>query len=89
MDDLMDLGNLAHLAEELEEEEDDEDEMRDRVWVRSWVGRRGDNVPLYTEVHWEDREKFFANFRLYPEDFDKLLARYKNDQYIIPLCLDI
>ncbi len=75
MDDLTDLANLACLAEELEDYEEEEDEKRDKVWVRSWVGRRGDNVPLYVEVESEDREKFFANFRLYPEDFDKLLAR--------------
>ncbi len=71
-DDLIYLADLAHLAEELEEEEED---VRDRVWIRDWVGRREDHVPLYSEVSAEDREKFFANFRLYPEDFEKLLSR--------------
>ena len=46
-----------------------------RLWVRDWVARRKEDVPLYKELATEDREKFFSDFRMYPESFDQLLAR--------------
>ena len=46
-----------------------------KLWLREWVNRRNDHIPLYEEISVEDREKFFMNFRLYPEHFNKLLSR--------------
>ena len=68
------LARLAFLAEELEEAE--EPQRKKRLWVKKWVGRRDVEVPLFQEISREDRAKFLTDFRLYPEDFDQLLARY-------------
>ena len=73
----LELALLARLAEEVEEEEENgEPRKKKRIWVKDWVSRRGLEVPLYREIREEDREKFKANFRISPEDFDVLLARY-------------
>jgi|FrelakmetLWP11LW_1041352.scaffolds.fasta_scaffold02406_1 hypothetical protein len=71
---LVRLARLAALAEQLEEEEENANKKR-RLWVRDWIAKRQDQVPVFKEVEVEDREKFFTNFRLFPEDFDTLLAR--------------
>lgn len=67
------LAKLAFMAEELHEAE--EPPRKKRLWVKKWVARRNDETPLFKEIRQEDREKFLTDFRLYPEDFDKLLAR--------------
>lgn len=67
------LAKLAFMAEELQEAE--ERGRKKRLWVKEWVARRDDEVPLFREIRQEDRQKFLTDFRLYPEDFDKLLAR--------------
>ena len=72
---LLKLFVLAQVADEMEKMEKQSKEKR--LWVRDWVGRRKDQVPLYAELQSEDREKFFADFRLYPEDFEQLLQRYQ------------
>ena len=66
------LARLAFLAEELEEAE--EPQRKKRLGVKKWVRRRDVEVPLIQEISQEDRAKFLINFRLYPEDFDQLLA---------------
>ena len=71
---LLKLFVLAQVADEMEKMEMQSKEKR--KWVRDWVGRRKDQVPLYAELQSEDREKFFTDFRLYPDDFEKLLHRY-------------
>ena len=71
---LYQLATVAQIAEEMEKLEK-EDQKEKRVWVRPWISRRQKEVPLFTEVETEDREKFFADFRLYPEEFDNLLHR--------------
>ena len=77
------LARLAFLAEELEEAE--EPQRKKRLWVKKWVSRRDVEVPIFKEIQVEDRAKFLADFRLYPEDFDKLLARYQPLKKIIYL----
>ena len=67
------LARLAFLAEELEEAE--EPQRKKRLGVKKWVRRRDVEVPLIQEISQEERAKFLTNFRLYPEDFDQLLAR--------------
>ena len=74
LDNLFQLAVLANFAENLEGEEEEETKQR-RVWVKDWIGRRQQRVPLFNELECEDREKFFADFRLYPEDFNQLLSR--------------
>ena len=71
---LVKLARLAALAEQLEEEEENTNNKR-RLWVRDWIAKRQDQVPVFKEVEVEDRVKFFTNFRLFPEDFDTLLTR--------------
>ena len=66
------LGQLASLAAQLEEESKPK---KKRIWVQDWIGRRPDEVPLFTEIQMEDEEKFFTNFRLSPLEFGKLLQR--------------
>ena len=70
---LLRLGYLGCLAEELKKEEDSKEEKR--IWVRDWIAQRQDHIPLFRQIETEDREKFFADFRLYPEHFDQLLMR--------------
>jgi hypothetical protein len=72
---LLELGKLACLAEELEEEEEEEDEENRRIWVRDWIAKRKDDMPLFKEIATEDRDKFFTDFRLFPEHFEDLLSR--------------
>jgi len=67
------LFALAKIADEMTELEEQTKEKR--KWVRDWVARRKEEVPLFAELQSEDREKFFADFRLYPEEFDQLLQR--------------
>jgi len=67
------VAGLALVADELEEEEPKE--KKKRLWVRNWIARRPIEVPLFQEVQVEDREKFFSDFRFYPEDFQILLER--------------
>jgi hypothetical protein len=69
---LLGLAELASLAEDLEEEEK---KGRDRIWVRDWIAKRPSEVPLFVEITTQDQDKFFEDFRLYPEDFEQLLAR--------------
>ena len=75
--DLQDLVNLASLGKigKLLKGRKLKNRKRKRLWVKPWVGRRANTVQLYEEISLEDRDKFFVNFRLYPEDFDKLLQR--------------
>jgi hypothetical protein len=82
LDNLFKLGVLAELAEELEDAEEEERAKR-RVWVKDWIGRRKQHIPLFNELASEDKEKFFADFRLYPEDFDQLLSRYNIAIYLV------
>ena len=65
---------IAGIKEEMEKEMTRETKEK-RTWVRDWVARRGEDVPLYKEVATEDREKFFTDFRMYPENFNQLLGR--------------
>ncbi len=67
---------MAKVAEKIQEEEAKETDEDRRIWIRDWIARRQTEVPLFAEVQSEDREKFFSDFRLYPEDFEKLLVRY-------------
>ena len=67
------VAGLALVADELEEEEPKE--KKKRLWVRNWIARRPIEVPLFQEVQVEDREKFFSDFRFYPEGFQILLER--------------
>ena len=78
---LLRLGHLACLAQDLEDEEDDKEEKR--IWVRDWIAHRKDHIPLFRQIETEDREKFFADFRLYPEHFDLLLSRCEIKKKII------
>ena len=75
LEDLAMLGQLAILAQELCQKK------KKRLWRRKWVSRRKKSVPLYHEITTEDREKFFANFRLYPEEFNQLLTRFEHFQF--------
>ena len=68
------VAALALIAEELEDEEQRANKKK-RLWVRDWVSRRPQEVPLFGEVYKEDRSKFFMDFRMFPEDFEKLLLR--------------
>ena len=70
---LIKLFALAQIADEMEKLE--EQEKVQRKWVRDWVARRKEEIPLFVELRSEDREKFFADFRLFPEDFEQLLHR--------------
>ena len=70
---LVKLFALAQIADEMEKLE--EQEKVQRKWVRDWVARRKEEIPLFVELRSEDREKFFADFRLFPEDFEQLLHR--------------
>jgi hypothetical protein len=72
---LIGLAELASLAEDLEEDEREERKGKDRIWVRDWIAKRPTEVPLFVEITTQDHEKFFEDFRLYPEDFEQLLAR--------------
>ena len=71
---LVKLFALAQIADEMEKLE--KQEKVQRKWVRDWVARRKEEIPLFAELQSEDREKFFADFRLFPEDFEQLLHRY-------------
>ena len=70
LENLATLGQLAILAQELCRKKEK------RLWRRKWVSRRKLKVPLYHEITMDDRPKFFANFRLYPEEFNQLLTRF-------------
>ena len=70
------LGKLGSLAKKLQEEELKKKRKKKRLWVRDWVGRRQQDVPLYSEIEAEDQGKFLVNFRLKPQDFANLLSRY-------------
>jgi len=72
---LLKLSKIAQIVSEAEESGREQEKKR-RIWVREWVGRRKEEAPLLVEVQNEDPEKFFSDFRLYPEDFEKLLTRY-------------
>ena len=72
---LVKLFALAQIADEMVKLENQEKDKKKRKWVRDWVARRKQEVPLFAELQSEDREKFFADFRLYPEDFELLLRR--------------
>ena len=65
------LGQLASLAAQLEEESKPK---KKRVWVRDWIGRRPDEVLLFTEIQMEDEENFFANFRLSPLEYKNFFS---------------
>jgi len=70
---LLQVAGLGLLMEEFEEEE--QKKKKRRLWVRDWIGRRETEVPIFREIHSEDKEKFFSDFRFYPDDFEKLLKR--------------
>ena len=70
------LGKLGSLAKKLQDEAHSKKKKK-RLWVRDWVGRRQQEVPLYSEIEAEDQNKFLTNFRLNPQDFGNLLSRYK------------
>lgn len=70
---LVQIGCLGLMLEELEDGE--KKKKKKRLWVRDWVGRRPNEVPIFREIHSEDEEKFFSDFRFYPRDFEKLLQR--------------
>ena len=70
---LIKLFALAQIADEMEKLQNQDKEKR--KWVRDWIGRRKVEVPLFAELQAEDRDKFFADFRLYPEEFEQLLHR--------------
>ena len=70
IEDLARLGQLAYLAHQIHQ-----NSRKKRLWARRWISKRPKNVPLYREITVEDRQKFFANFRLYPEEFNQLLSR--------------
>ena len=70
---LFQLGLLAEMAEKLEEEK--KKKKRRRIWIREWIGRREPEIPLFMEIQNEDHEKFYSDFRLYPNDFEQLLQR--------------
>jgi hypothetical protein len=65
---------IAGIKEEMEVE--DNIPKKKRKWIRDWVARRGEYVPIYKEVETEDRTKFFGDFRMFPDEFDQLLTRY-------------
>ena len=69
------LGQLGSLAMKLQEEGHKKAKKKKRLWVRDWVSRRQQEVPLYTEIEAEDQDKFLTNFRLNPQDFGSLLSR--------------
>ena len=70
------LGKLGSLAMKLQEEGNKKaKKKKKRLWVRDWVSRRQQEVPLYTEIEAEDQDKFLTNFRLNPQDFGSLLSR--------------
>ena len=71
---LAQLAALGTVALQLMDSDEEEEPTR-RLWVRDWVARRENSIPLFKEIETEDKEKFFVDFRLYPDDFDKLLAR--------------
>ena len=75
MQDLQDLHDLRELKRQLDRKKK---KKQKKLWVREWVGRRNDHIPLYKEISAEDREKFFMNFRLYPEHVDVLLSRIQS-----------
>ena len=72
-EDLLRIALIAQIASKAEEEE--KKQNRKRIWVREWIGRRPDEAILFSELQDEDPEKFRNDFRLFPEDFDKLLLR--------------
>ena len=70
------LAQLAELAELAENQETFENEPKQkRKWMRTWIRRRTENVPLYAEITDCDPEKFYANFRFSPDEFEVLLNR--------------
>ena len=75
LQDLRDLCDLRQLRELKRRLDRKKNPKAKKVWVREWVHRRNDHIPLYEEISIEDREKFFMNFRLYPEHFNTLLQR--------------
>ena len=73
---LIKLFALAKIADEMEKLDSQETQDKERrKWVRDWIGRRKVEVPLFAELQAEDRDKFFTDFRLYPEEFEQLLHR--------------
>ncbi len=46
------LGKLAHLARlaEIVEQEEAENQKKERIWVRDWIGRRKQTVPLFKVI---------------------------------------
>ena len=88
-DDLLRLALIAQIASKAEEEEKKNKENRKRMWVREWIGRRPQETVLFAELGEEDPEKFRADFRLYPKDFDKLLNRYRVQTYILSIWTEL
>ena len=71
------LAELAELAEVADDHEKAESERPNRrKWVRDWIARRGEEIPLFKEIKGEDVDKFYADFRFMPTDFEVLLNRY-------------
>jgi hypothetical protein len=75
--DLHILSTLGKIGKKLKNKVNKRRKVK-RIWVKPWVLRRTDTVQLYDEIFTEDREKFFANFRLYPEDFQKLYTKIEH-----------